>query len=811
MKAKKIISALLVFAMIISMASMVYALPDFDDTLDFTLEASDENYPGASGDGWTWDLATKMLTIDGLDLYTYGDSLILPDASVIVVTDDSVNAIVSEDMKGIMVYGDLTILGNGDLSVDAYDVAIRVTGNLVIEDLINFNASSEETALRVGPGKEKSITTLISEETPLEVEENYDGNLWITNTESVIIESDGSAINAVGSLVIDNVDTIEIIVNDSGSGTAGIKVGGGSSNYNQNDGDASITNVGILSVESYHTAIRVMGDLYMENVETTDIVSHYHTGIRVGRGDEEIDTDSLGNVDILNCGEFSIDANHTGIRVTGDLMIDTIDQLNIEARHIGIRAGKSYGYWDNEYSWSQSEAEGFVNIKNAKDVNINFGYAGVRSHSDIWIYNSMSVEFNQIINEYMTRSLDYGHINGYGLYASAGDITIEKSEVEVRANTFAIATGNVCKSSDYYYDDDYEYLSVPLNSTEYNFMDQMIGGDIVIRQSYVLAEISDVGYYIPAGISVINTAAIAVGNASPVDTTKRKIIIEKAKIVEPENGVVLDVDISLPVPMQIEIPDFYIDQSVTGNTGINLIESFEDMAQTVVIIPVYSITYDANTGTGTMVDLYSPYTPENEVEVMANTFVKVGYGFVGFNTAADGSGTDYQPGDIFNIFDDIVLYAQYDINVYIVTFKDWDDTLIETDSVEHGGSATAPSDPEREGYLFEGWDKSVDNIVENTTIKATYKLDVEYIEELVKKAEETKDQDDIDKAREWVLLLPEGEVKDDFDERLDAIQDLVDETPAPGDVYPLSSVIFLLLASAAIVVFATRKEKLING
>lgn len=59
-----------------------------------------------------------------------------------------------------------------------------------------------------------------------------------------------------------------------------------------------------------------------------------------------------------------------------------------------------------------------------------------------------------------------------------------------------------------------------------------------------------------------------------------------------------------------------------------------------------------------------------------------------------------------------------------VTFVDYDDTVINTQSVRYGEAAVAPTAPSREGYTFQGWDKGVQNITQNTTIKATYKINV---------------------------------------------------------------------------------------
>lgn len=59
-----------------------------------------------------------------------------------------------------------------------------------------------------------------------------------------------------------------------------------------------------------------------------------------------------------------------------------------------------------------------------------------------------------------------------------------------------------------------------------------------------------------------------------------------------------------------------------------------------------------------------------------------------------------------------------------VTFVDYDDTVISTQSVKYGESAVAPAAPSREGYTFQGWDKGINGITQNTTIKATYKINV---------------------------------------------------------------------------------------
>ena len=75
-----------------------------------------------------------------------------------------------------------------------------------------------------------------------------------------------------------------------------------------------------------------------------------------------------------------------------------------------------------------------------------------------------------------------------------------------------------------------------------------------------------------------------------------------------------------------------------------------------------NLTYDGNgSDSGTApVDPNSPYARGTTVTVMgAGTLAKTGYLFSGWNTAANGTGTSYQPAASFGIIADTTLYAQW--------------------------------------------------------------------------------------------------------------------------------------------------------
>ena len=119
----------------------------------------------------------------------------------------------------------------------------------------------------------------------------------------------------------------------------------------------------------------------------------------------------------------------------------------------------------------------------------------------------------------------------------------------------------------------------------------------------------------------------------------------------------------------------------------------------------YTVTYNGNTNTtgNVPVDGSSPYTGGSTVTVLGNSgspvLAKTGFGFGGWNTAADGSGTSYVGGDTFTINADTILYANWIIGVRLRYFA----------NTAYGGTGTAPASS---GTFYPAY--STADVVDNT-------------------------------------------------------------------------------------------------
>jgi uncharacterized repeat protein (TIGR02543 family) len=80
-------------------------------------------------------------------------------------------------------------------------------------------------------------------------------------------------------------------------------------------------------------------------------------------------------------------------------------------------------------------------------------------------------------------------------------------------------------------------------------------------------------------------------------------------------------------------------------------------------------TVNGHTGGSAPTDGNSPYAESATVTVLSNSgsLVKTGYIFSGWNTAADGSGTTYQPANTFSMpAANVTLYAIWTLNIIVI-------------------------------------------------------------------------------------------------------------------------------------------------
>jgi len=149
---------------------------------------------------------------------------------------------------------------------------------------------------------------------------------------------------------------------------------------------------------------------------------------------------------------------------------------------------------------------------------------------------------------------------------------------------------------------------------------------------------------VPAGLHMSKAKASCEVKANTAEGMKLVYTLEP---LEPDNKAI--------DPLQIGTVTVTESNGVISAIAFSELESETD--------PQYQVVYDGNGATsGTApVDSNSPYAAGSTVTVLGNTgtLAKTGKTFAGWNTAADGSGTDYAAAATFTINADITLYAKW--------------------------------------------------------------------------------------------------------------------------------------------------------
>lgn len=121
----------------------------------------------------------------------------------------------------------------------------------------------------------------------------------------------------------------------------------------------------------------------------------------------------------------------------------------------------------------------------------------------------------------------------------------------------------------------------------------------------------------------------------------------------------------------------------------------------------YTIHFNSNNGTGSMADETMTYGVSKALT--ENTFTRDGWTFAGWNTKADGSGTNYiDKQEIFNLTDvdgeEFTLFAKWTKDEYIINY-DADGGQLENPKTTYSvdDEEFTLVQPTKEGYTFTGW------------------------------------------------------------------------------------------------------------
>jgi uncharacterized repeat protein (TIGR02543 family) len=152
--------------------------------------------------------------------------------------------------------------------------------------------------------------------------------------------------------------------------------------------------------------------------------------------------------------------------------------------------------------------------------------------------------------------------------------------------------------------------------------------------------------------------------------------------------------------------------------------------ETPAAVSTYTVTYDANGGTGSVPVDSAKYAAGSAVTVLPNSgpLAKSDYAFTGWNTKADGSGTSYDPGASLTMGStDVTLYAKWSLIVTCTVTYD-----------ANGGTGSVPVDPAKyltgttvtvlapeaslakTGFVFTGWNTKSDRSGKSYAASATF-------------------------------------------------------------------------------------------
>ncbi|EKE87623.1 InlB B-repeat-containing protein [Idiomarina xiamenensis] len=169
-------------------------------------------------------------------------------------------------------------------------------------------------------------------------------------------------------------------------------------------------------------------------------------------------------------------------------------------------------------------------------------------------------------------------------------------------------------------------------------------------------------------------------------------------------------------------PDTSVNQLINGldaaNDSLYLTGSFSSAggkpAQNLArLIPTVSVSLDEQQGAGAVA---TKYFPGSTIKLPQPT--REHYNFTGWNTASDGSGTNYTT-NLPLISSAVSLYAQWQLKSYTISFDSAGGSSVADMEVAYGASVTAPTAPTRTGYTFTGWSPELPSTMPGEDLSVT--------------------------------------------------------------------------------------------
>jgi len=308
MKSKKtlpiIIAVALTLTLFLSLTAPAGAA-QITSQLDFS-----ENPDDDSGDGWSWNHDEKTLTLNDLDLAYDGDgsslpAILLPADSILQLTGES--RVNNTDGDGISASGDLTIQGEGTVSIDSWKDGIKAAGNATIHNGTVSVNSTDDAGI------------------------NATGNITISNG-TVTIASRTRGINASDSVTIDD-GTVSI----TSTNARGIYAYNGPITIN--DGTISINSLDV-GIYASDDSININGGTV--SIDSRDGGMSAYEDVTINGGTVTIDTSWGCGIAARN--DFTIRGGTLSISITDEHHGITADNIIISGGSGTIETIEAFGH-----------------------------------------------------------------------------------------------------------------------------------------------------------------------------------------------------------------------------------------------------------------------------------------------------------------------------------------------------------------------------------------------------------------------------------------------------------------------------------